>query len=131
MVANKAESRATGGGIYKQLPLSPLEEAVANLLQFQKQLNPEGVAQGVPNTSYDLPQVEENIVEAFGMVSHISSVGIFIYIPLIFYSFQDEVPASSCTGSALSTAMEPPTTTTPSTSKPLRRKIISTPKKKW
>ena len=33
---------STGGGIYKQLSLSPLEEAPANFLQFEKQLNPGG-----------------------------------------------------------------------------------------
>ena len=47
MLANKAECDATGGGIFKQFTLSPLEEAVANLLQFQKQLNPQGADQGV------------------------------------------------------------------------------------
>lgn len=35
----KAEVNATGGGTYKQLALSPLDEAAANLMQFQKQLN--------------------------------------------------------------------------------------------
>lgn len=39
---NKTEARATGGGAYKQVPLSPLEEAVANLLEFEKQINPRG-----------------------------------------------------------------------------------------
>lgn len=47
MVANKTECNATGGGRFKQFTLSPLEESVANLLQFQKQLNPQGAAQGV------------------------------------------------------------------------------------
>lgn len=47
MVTNSAECKATGGGIFKQQTLSPLEEAVANLLQFQKQINPEGDVQGV------------------------------------------------------------------------------------
>lgn len=47
LVTNKAECTSTGGGIYKQHILSPLEESVANLLQFQKQLNPEGTIQGV------------------------------------------------------------------------------------
>ncbi|XP_017465623.1 PREDICTED: uncharacterized protein LOC108358680 [Rhagoletis zephyria] len=41
LMKNKAECNATGGGIYKQLTLCPLEEAVANLLQFNKQLSPE------------------------------------------------------------------------------------------
>lgn len=45
---NKAEVNATGGGRFKQLTLSPLEEAAANLMQFQKQLNPEGEVQGFP-----------------------------------------------------------------------------------
>ncbi|XP_017483658.1 PREDICTED: uncharacterized protein LOC108372472 isoform X2 [Rhagoletis zephyria] len=47
LIKNKAECNATGGGMYKQLTLCPLEEAVANLLQFNKQLSPEGVLQGV------------------------------------------------------------------------------------
>lgn len=42
LVNNKAEAKATGGGVYKQVPLSPLEEAVANLLEFNKQVNPAG-----------------------------------------------------------------------------------------
>ncbi|XP_017466345.1 PREDICTED: uncharacterized protein LOC108359153 [Rhagoletis zephyria] len=47
LIKNKAECNATDGGMYKQLTLCPLEEAVANLLQFNKQLSPEGVLQGV------------------------------------------------------------------------------------
>ncbi|XP_067637471.1 t-SNARE domain-containing protein 1-like [Eurosta solidaginis] len=50
LVQNKQECRATGGGRYRQLVLSPLEEQVANLLQFGKQLNPKGMAQGVPKS---------------------------------------------------------------------------------
>lgn len=47
LVNNKTEARATGGGAYKQVPLSPLEEAVANLLEFEKQINPRGNAVGL------------------------------------------------------------------------------------
>ncbi|XP_067629238.1 uncharacterized protein [Eurosta solidaginis] len=47
LVKNREESNATGGGMNKQFTLSPLEEAVANLLQFDKQLSPEGIVQGV------------------------------------------------------------------------------------
>lgn len=59
MVHNKSEMRATGGGINKYIILSPLEEAVANLLQFEKQINPEGAAYGVP----EVPQVPESFEE--------------------------------------------------------------------
>lgn len=56
-MANKFECNATGSGIYKQCALSPLEESVANMLQFEKQLNPEGAVQGVDcpasNTEFD------------------------------------------------------------------------------
>uniref|UniRef100_A0A1I8N660 Regulatory protein zeste n=1 Tax=Musca domestica TaxID=7370 RepID=A0A1I8N660_MUSDO len=47
LVNNKAECTATEGEIFKQLTLSPLEKAVANLLQFQRQINPEGAVHGV------------------------------------------------------------------------------------
>lgn len=43
---NKAECNATGGGRFKQLQLSPLEEAVANLMQFEKNLAPKGLVFG-------------------------------------------------------------------------------------
>lgn len=66
---NKAEVNATGGGRFKQLTLSPLEEAAANLMQFQKQLNPEGEVQvmvmleddeNLPTTSATLIQKPES-----------------------------------------------------------------------
>lgn len=62
VVTNKVECKATGGSIFKQLILSPLEEAVVNLLQFQKQLNPEDIFLGAPN-----PDVKVSI----GARSHI------------------------------------------------------------
>lgn len=62
MVLNKAECRATGGGVFKQLLLSPLEESVANVLQFQKHLSPEGKFQGAPNTEQEI-SLEETIVD--------------------------------------------------------------------
>lgn len=61
IVKNKSEMRATGGGINKYVILSPLEEAVANLLQFEKQINPEGSAYGVA-ASY-----EELVTEVLGV----------------------------------------------------------------
>ncbi|XP_017461242.1 PREDICTED: uncharacterized protein LOC108354575, partial [Rhagoletis zephyria] len=42
LVKNKTETRATGGGANRQIQLSPLEEAVANWLQFEQQINPKG-----------------------------------------------------------------------------------------
>lgn len=48
LVHNKAEINATGGGRFKQLPLSPLEEATANLMEFETLLNPGGEIQGIP-----------------------------------------------------------------------------------
>ena len=64
LVANKAECLATGGGMFKQVVFSLLEEAVANLLQFQKQLNPEGAVQGVQcaetEQSVLIDETEEN-----------------------------------------------------------------------
>lgn len=56
---NKAEINATGGGTYKQLPLSHLEEAAANFLQFEKQLSPAGKIQGI--VSGDDVQIENTI----------------------------------------------------------------------
>lgn len=68
MATNKAERMATGGGSFKQFILSPLEEAVANLLDFQKQLNPEGQFQGVPSAS------EDNEVQRPAMEADISNI---------------------------------------------------------
>ena len=63
MLGNKAECDATGGGIFKQFTLSPLQEAVANLLQFQKQLNPQGADQGVKfkkqGNESEVPEIEK------------------------------------------------------------------------
>lgn len=48
---NKMESRATGGGIFKQKVLTPVEETVAALLQMDSIINPEGPTFGVANAS--------------------------------------------------------------------------------
>lgn len=47
MVHNKAEVNATGGGRFKQLPLSALEETTANLMQFDTLLNAAGEIQRI------------------------------------------------------------------------------------
>ena len=39
LVSNKSEYNTTGGGRFKQLPLTPLEEDISNLLQFGKPIN--------------------------------------------------------------------------------------------
>ncbi|XP_019894828.1 uncharacterized protein LOC109614041 [Musca domestica] len=49
LVHNKGETSSTGGGIFKQMILSPLEESVANIMQFLKLLNPPGRALGIEN----------------------------------------------------------------------------------
>lgn len=71
LVTNKAECRATGGGIFKQLTLSPLEEAVANLLQFDKQINPEGAVLGVQceghSTQCELLEIVEETADSFDL----------------------------------------------------------------
>lgn len=58
IIANKSECNATGGGRHKQWTLSPLEETVANMLQFEKQINPEGAVQGVACTVEEVQTVE-------------------------------------------------------------------------
>ncbi|XP_037825558.1 uncharacterized protein LOC119613600 [Lucilia sericata] len=60
LAQNKAEVNATGGGTFKQFSLSPLEEAAANLMQFQKQLNPEGEVHGIQNTCEEIENLVEN-----------------------------------------------------------------------
>ena len=49
LVHNKDETSSTGGGIFKQMTLSPLDESVANIMQFQKLLNRPGGALGIEN----------------------------------------------------------------------------------
>lgn len=49
LVYNKAESRATGGGSFKQKCLTPLEESVAGILQMDSIINPEGLSFGILN----------------------------------------------------------------------------------
>lgn len=61
MVHNKAECRATGGGRNKEKVLSPLEETVANILQFDKQISPEGLVFGVEPRLEDLQAVVEGV----------------------------------------------------------------------
>lgn len=78
---NKAELNATGGGLCKLLPLSPLEEAASNLLQFEKQFNPEGVAQGIQQsndeTSHEnIATIEQIICEDFSEVPSTSACAI-------------------------------------------------------
>ena len=43
---NKGETSSNGGGIFKQMSLSPLEESVANIMQLW---NPPGRALGIEN----------------------------------------------------------------------------------
>ncbi|XP_036347775.1 uncharacterized protein LOC118757143, partial [Rhagoletis pomonella] len=49
MIHNKKEARSTGGGIFNQMALAPLEETVANLMGFEELLNPAGYVYGVAN----------------------------------------------------------------------------------
>ncbi|XP_036340834.1 uncharacterized protein LOC118750215 [Rhagoletis pomonella] len=54
LLKNKTEARATGGGANRKIQLSPLEEAVANSLQFEQQINPKGSELGlVEDTEID------------------------------------------------------------------------------
>lgn len=53
IIANKAKRNATGDGRLYPFILSPLERRVANLLQLQKQLNPESVRQDDECQLYD------------------------------------------------------------------------------
>ncbi|XP_036342227.1 uncharacterized protein LOC118751505 [Rhagoletis pomonella] len=60
LVNNKTEARATGGA-NRQIQLSPLEEAVANLLQFEQQINPKGSELGLVEETeiYELLNLDE------------------------------------------------------------------------
>ncbi|XP_059219669.1 uncharacterized protein LOC131995955 [Stomoxys calcitrans] len=56
IVHNKMESRATGGGIFNQKLLTPLEEAVAGLLQINSIVSPECPSIGVQSSPVNLIQ---------------------------------------------------------------------------
>lgn len=60
MCHNNLGTRATGDGSFKQLPLSPLEKAVANLVKFEMQLNPKGNVFGL-NMNKELGKDENDI----------------------------------------------------------------------
>ncbi|XP_017470296.1 PREDICTED: uncharacterized protein LOC108361987, partial [Rhagoletis zephyria] len=49
IVHNKREVNATGGGVFNQQSLSPLETRVANVMCFNEMLNPIGKALGTSN----------------------------------------------------------------------------------
>ncbi|XP_065356135.1 uncharacterized protein LOC135950526 [Calliphora vicina] len=63
LTKNKAECTTTGGGIFTQLTLSPLDETVANLVQFQRQINPRGAFQGVQCEGQNSPRELQQIME--------------------------------------------------------------------
>lgn len=126
IVTNKVECKGT-----KQLILSPLEEAVANLLQFQKQINPEGMVQGVPNIKCEPLDIDDSadfdVLNELQMVIHIDNISILTCNPLKFHYLQERTSANS--NEAVTTTSN---TTTSNSSvlkqNPLKRKRSFLPK---
>lgn len=79
LVHNKAESRATGGGLNKQHIFSATEEAACGLLQLNTIINPEGVVFGIPQNfpkghqyiddDVDMNENEENIAPSTSQIN--------------------------------------------------------------
>ncbi|XP_036329205.1 uncharacterized protein LOC118741363 [Rhagoletis pomonella] len=69
---NRSESIATGGGPYRQLTLSPLEQEVDSLLGLERAANPEGVSHGASN-SISAPLASENCIEEENLQSEVEA----------------------------------------------------------
>lgn len=67
MVRNKSETRAMGRGVNKQIPPSPSQKAVANLMQFGNQLDPPsrvvGLARSVERQVLEVSSILEESLE--------------------------------------------------------------------
>ncbi|XP_065361602.1 uncharacterized protein LOC135955205 [Calliphora vicina] len=89
VVTIRNECNATDGGGFKQLALTPLEEDVANLLQFNKHINPEGVVQGAKC------QNQGNNVEIAESAEFLEEVSDVIELDTIDAPIEQEIPGPS------------------------------------
>ena len=93
----KKEMHATGGGNYKQLILSSLEETVSNIICLDAVINPTGISQGIPTAQNIAPAPIEYEAEVFNIETPDISelIAIEPNFPEDIESSPNELPTSS------------------------------------